>query len=93
MVPITFSILGLAACAFLIYVFAQFQRELLHVRKSPVGELNLTEVDVRRTEAALMLERLASHANGTQRATNKLMTNHHGACGTLSAIRSSSTRR
>ena len=67
MVPITFSLLAVAACAFLIYVFAQFRRELLNVRKCPVGEPNLTEVDVRRTEAALMFERLSSHADGTQR--------------------------
>jgi hypothetical protein len=62
MVPITFSLLAVAACAFLIYVFAQFRRELLNC---PVGGPNLTEVDVRRTEAALMFERLSSHADGT----------------------------
>lgn len=60
MVPITFSLLGVAACAFLIYVFAQFRHELLHLRKSSVGEPELTEVDVRRIEAALILARMSA---------------------------------
>ena len=74
MIPVTFSILGLAACGFLIYAFAQFHRELLHLRHSPVRVLNLTEVDVRRTEAVLILERLTSHTRGIQRAKNKTVT-------------------
>ena len=71
MVPMTFSLLGVAACAFLIYVFAQFRRELLHLRKSSVGEPKLTWVDVRRTEAALMLAKMSSHADAGQRAKNE----------------------
>lgn len=74
MVPITFSLLSAAACAFLIYVFAQFRRALLHLRKGSAGEPELTEVDVRRTEAALMSARMTSHANGRQRAKNEAIT-------------------
>lgn len=34
MVPLTFSILGFLACVFLIYVLAQFHRELARARGS-----------------------------------------------------------
>lgn len=64
MVAITFSVLSVVACAFLIYVFAQFRRELLGVRESSAGEPRLTDVDVRRIEAALMSVRTSSHAAG-----------------------------
>lgn len=64
MVAITFSVLSVVACAFLVYVFAQFRRELLQVRESSAGEPRLTDVDVRRIEAALMSVRTSSHAAG-----------------------------
>jgi hypothetical protein len=62
MVAITFSVLSVLACVFLIYVFAQFRREPLKMKKSSAGEPRLTEVDVRRIEAALMSARTSSHA-------------------------------
>jgi len=71
MFPIVFSMLGVAACTFLIYVFVQFRRELLRGRKSSAGESSLTEVDVRRFEAALMLARMTSHAGVGQQAKNE----------------------
>jgi hypothetical protein len=71
MAPIIFSILSVAACTFLAYVFMQFRRELLHMRKSSGREPRLTEADVRRIEAALMLTRMSSHASGAQRATKE----------------------
>jgi hypothetical protein len=71
MFPIIFTTLAMAACVFLIYVFAQFQRELLHVRKISVEEPSLTEVDVRRTGAALTLARMSSHADVGQQAKDK----------------------
>jgi hypothetical protein len=64
MVAITFSVLCGVACAFLIYVFAQFQRELRKMKKSSAGEPGLTDVDVRRSKAALMPARTSSHAAG-----------------------------
>lgn len=74
MIPITFSILSVAACTFLGYVFMQFRRELLHVRKSSAGEPRFTEADVKRIEAGLMLARMSSHASGAQRATKEAVT-------------------
>ena len=71
MFPIVCSMLGVAACTFLIYVFVQFRRELLRGRKSSAGESGLTDVDVRRIEAALMLARMSSHAGVGQRAKNE----------------------
>jgi hypothetical protein len=73
-VRITFSILSVAACSFLAYVFMQFRRELLHLRKSSAGEPRLTEADVRCIEAALMLATMSSHAIGLQRATKEAVT-------------------
>jgi len=64
MVAITFSALGIVACAFLIYVLVQFRRELLNGNKSFAGEPRLTDVDVKRIEAALMSVRMSSHTAG-----------------------------
>ena len=71
MFPIVFSMLGVSACTFLIYVLVRFRRELLRGRKNSVGESRLTEVDVRRIEAALMLARMSSHAGVGQQAKNE----------------------
>jgi hypothetical protein len=71
MVPIAFGMLGVVACTVLIYVLVQFRRELLRGRKSSGGESSLTEVDVRRIEAALMLARMSSHAGVGQQAKNE----------------------
>jgi len=62
MVAITFSVLSVVTCAFLIYALVQFRREHLKMKKSSAGEPRLTEVDVRRIEAALMSARMSSHA-------------------------------
>ena len=55
MVPIIFSVLGVAACAFLAYVFMRFRRELLRMRQSPAEDTILTAADVYRMEAAWKL--------------------------------------
>lgn len=68
MVPITFSVLGVAACAFLTYVFVQFRRELLNGRRNPAGQAKLTGADIYRIEAALMLARPSSNAHGRPKA-------------------------
>jgi len=64
MVAITFSVLSVVACAFLSYVLVQFRRELLEMKKGSAGEPRLTDVDVKRIEAALMSVRISSHAAG-----------------------------
>jgi hypothetical protein len=61
MVPIILSMLGVAACAFLAYVFMQFRRELLRMRKSPAEDTMLTAADIYRMEAAWKLARMSSH--------------------------------
>jgi hypothetical protein len=71
MVPIIFSVLGVSVCTFLIYVFVQFRRELLHAKKGFAWEPRLTEVDVRRIEADLMLERMSAHVRVGQQAMNE----------------------
>jgi hypothetical protein len=71
MFPIVFSMLGVSACTFLIYVLVRFRRKLLRGRKNSVEESRLTEVDVRRIEAALMLARTSSHAGAEQQAKNE----------------------
>lgn len=67
MIAISFSVLSVVACSFLIYVFVHFHRELMRLKKS-ADKLRMTEVDVRRIEAGLMLARTASHADMGQRA-------------------------
>jgi len=74
MVPFVFSMLGLAACTFLMYVLVQFRRELLYVKRDFAGEPKLTEVDVRRIEAALISDGKPSHAGeGQQTKTEAVM--------------------
>jgi hypothetical protein len=70
MVPITFSVLGVGACTFLICVLAQFRRELVQAKKGSAGAPRLTEVDVRRIEADLMLERMSTYTGVGQQALN-----------------------
>ncbi len=61
MVSIIFSMFGGAACAFLGYVFMQFRRELLQMRKSPAKDTMLTPADIYRMEAAWKLASMSSH--------------------------------
>ena len=68
MVPIVFSILSSAACAFLIYVLAQFRREFVYLNKGFAEARRLSQVDVGHFEAALKLARKSSRAGGEQRA-------------------------
>jgi hypothetical protein len=67
MVAITFSVVSIAACTFLIYALVHFHRELVLLRKS-AGKSAMTEVDVRRIEAGLMWARTSSHAGVGQRS-------------------------
>lgn len=62
MVPIDFSIVAVAACALLTYVFMQFRRELLHMRKDSAEDTRLTAADIYRMEAAWKLASMSSHA-------------------------------
>jgi hypothetical protein len=71
MVPITFSVLSAVACAFLIYVLAQFRREFVHARKRSAGETRLTEADVCHIEAALKSARKSSRAGAGQQAKDE----------------------
>jgi hypothetical protein len=61
MISIIFSMLGVAACAFLAYVFMQFRRELLRMRKNPAEDTMLTAADIYRMEAAWKLASISSH--------------------------------
>jgi hypothetical protein len=65
MVPIIFGILGVAACAFLTYVFVQFRHELLNVRRNP-GDTVLTAAEIYRMEAAWKLASMSPHAGRRQ---------------------------
>jgi hypothetical protein len=64
MTAIAFSILSVSACAFLIYVFVQFRRELLHVRTGSAGEPRLTRGDIYRIEAAWKLASMSYRGEG-----------------------------
>ena len=71
MVPIIFGVLCVAACAFLIYVLAQFRREFLQLRKSSAGNTRLSEANLGRIEAALKLARAHSYAGEGQQAKHE----------------------
>jgi len=71
MVPIVFTILSAAACAFLIYVLAQFHRDLMRVRKNSAGATGLTPANVYHIEAALNSAREFSRAGEGQRTKNE----------------------
>ena len=47
MIPLTFSILSAAACAFLIYVLLQFRREFLSARRGSAGKPTLAVANPR----------------------------------------------
>jgi hypothetical protein len=62
MVAITFSVMCIAACVFLIYVLANFHRELMHMRKRSPGESKLTDIDVCQNARALLQAASSSYA-------------------------------
>jgi len=71
MVPIAFSILSAAACVFLVYVLAQFHRELARVRKSSAGAARLAQTGRRHIEVALRSAREFSRGGEWQRTKNE----------------------
>lgn len=69
--PLTFSLLGGAACALLTYVLVQFNRVLLHARRSSGGEPSLTAANSRCIESALRLEKMSCPGSGEQQPEDK----------------------
>ena len=63
MVPIAFTIVSAAACAFLLYVLAQFRRESLHPERVSARPAILTQADITRIEAAWRSARESSRAS------------------------------
>jgi hypothetical protein len=53
MEAIVFSVLGAAACGFLIYVFAQFHREIVRLRTGSAGNSHLVYLGAREPEPGL----------------------------------------
>jgi len=74
MEAIIFSLLSAAACAFLIYVFANFHREIVHLEKKSAGESHLTYIGSRVPEPALPRVRHSFHVGqGQQKKIEALM--------------------
>lgn len=71
MVPVAFTILSAAATAFLTYVFAQFRRELAHLRRRTAGGAVPTRAKVLQIEAALKTARVSCHARDGQRTEHE----------------------
>jgi hypothetical protein len=66
MVAITFSVLGVMACTFLIYVLVHFHRELVRLEKTSAEDSGLTYIGSRRAEPAL--PRVGSSRYASERA-------------------------
>jgi hypothetical protein len=71
MVPIAFTIVSAAACAFLLYVLAQFRRESLHPERVSARPAILTQADITRIEAASRPARESSRAPEGERTRNE----------------------
>jgi len=69
MVAITFGVLSVSACAFLIYVLAQFHRELVTARKGRQGHSKLSDVALLRVERALQSTKASLYAGKGQQTT------------------------
>jgi hypothetical protein len=66
MEPIVFAVLSLAACAFLMYVFVNFHRELANARKRNHQDSKVPSVHLLRVERALQSARASLHAGREQ---------------------------
>jgi hypothetical protein len=74
MVAITFSVLSVVACAFLIYVLVHFHRESANAGKRHHGHSKLSTVDLLRVKRALQSTRASLHAGkGQQTRTEAVM--------------------
>ena len=87
MIPLTFSILGGAAGAFLTYVLVQFTRVFLQASKSSGGEADLTAVNSGCIESGMKLARMSSPGGGGQPAKNEaVMRKEILTCAILGAV-------
>jgi len=71
MTPITFSVLGAAACAFLTYVLVQFKRVVLNARRTSGSEPGLTAANSLSNESAWVLATTSGPGTGGQQAKNE----------------------
>jgi hypothetical protein len=86
MEAIIFSVLGAAACAFLIYVFVQFHRELMRFKTGSARDSNLIYIGSREPEPGLPLVASYPYAGEERQAKRDADQRNFGAVRTLSAI-------